>query len=499
MRFARFPVALLLAVFLCHPGAARAAGARDGTLTPPPSTVYAGVSNAGMFKDTGPTDSWTGLTALPSSSNALALATGDSAHWRDAYAGLDGGIYATHDGGSAWTTGLAGHAVRALLVTAGSAHVFAGAERLYRSDDGGKTWAYGGIAQPVTALAQASGSSLIYAAGVGRAWVSRDAGNGGQRWTSLRRGLPSDLSINSLAVSGAVVYAATSQGVWQEINRTWMPLPGLAAKAVTGIVVDAGRVIALAADDGLYTSSDGGQTWSARPIRDLAGPVTALAQDPQQPDMLVIGDKTGAAHWSKDGGQTWSALGGAVAGNDGNPIRAVATVQRVSLPVDAVPDPKDGTRYVYANGHTLTGAFLDYWQGHQEALGQPETQAFPDPTRGNARVQYFQNMEIVQTSDGVSPTPLGIEQQIGGVAVRTGYPVDAHFRTYYDTHGGLAVFGPPVSPLLTRPAGDGTGRSYLVQYFRNARLDYRALPDGSAKVVRPGALGDQALQSLGWL
>jgi len=491
MRLARLSVALLFAIALCHPNPARAAGARDDTLAPPPSAVYAGVNNVGAFKDTGPTDSWAGLTALPSATSALALATGDSGHWRDVYAGSEGGVYSSHDGGASWSTGLPGHTVRAVLVGPGSARVFAGAERLYRSDDGGKTWLYSGITRPISALVQGgAGSQTVYAAGAGRAWVSRD----GRRWTLIRKGLPDDLAINSLAMNGAIVYAATSQGVWQWANGVWAPLRGLPAKAATGVAVSNGRIVALVTDDGLYASSDGGQTWSALSVRGLMGAVTALAQDPQQQNMLAIGDKAGTVHWSNDGGQSWRVLGGAVAGNDGNPIRAVATVQRVQLPVDAVQDPqKDGVRYI--NSHTLTGAFLAYYQGHQDALGLPETQVFQDPKRGGASVQYFQNMELLQGDRGVTPVPLGVEQQPGGVGAHAGYPLDAHFKAYYDAHGGQEVFGPPVSSLLNRPINDGTGQSLLVQYFRNARLEYRPV----SGAVAAGKLGDQALQALGWL
>jgi len=490
MRFARLIVALLLAAVLCHSDAVSAARARDSA-SPPPSTVYAGVGGVGVFRDAGPADSWTGLTALPPTAGALALATGDSAHWRDVSAGFDNGVYTSHDGGATWNAGLLGHAVRAVLISSPNGRIIAGADRLYRSDDGGKTW-LPTITRPITALAQAAGAaSPLYAAGTGRVWQSRD----GRRWSALTSaGLASHLTINDLAVTagGTTVYAATTEGLLQSTNGApWKGVSGVPAKAVKGVVVDGARVIALVADDGLYASADSGQIWT----QGLAAGFTALAQDPQQPDMLAAGDKNGAVRWSKDGGQSWNLLGSSVAGNDGNAIRALALVQRVQLPVDVVANPNQAG-VVYQNGHTLRGAFLDYWQANRDALGLPETEQFKDAKQGGASVQYFQNMELAQTGDGVAPAPLGAAQQ-GSAGAHASYVPDAHFAKYWSDHGGQAVFGPAISPLLNKPTGDGTGSSYAVQYFRNARLEYRPVPGGYAVAV--GSLGDQALRDMGWL
>jgi len=495
MRLVRFSAALLLALALSIPATALAAGPRDAALNPPPSTVYAGVSNVGVFRDTGPTDSWTGLTALPSTSGTLALATGDSAHWRDVCVGLDSGVDCSHDSGATWSAGLSGHAVHAVLIaSAGAQTVFAGAERLYRSDDGGRTWLTAGITRSVNTLAQAPGS--LYAGGNGRVWVSHD---NGQTWAaSSGKGLPSRLTINGLAVKGTTLYAATSEGVWQTGGGgTWTQAHALPVKAVTALTATPSRVVALVAGDGLYASADG-QTWSASPVPGLTGTVAALAQDqdPQQPNMLVVGDTAGAVRWSQDGGQTWSALGSTVAGNDGNAISALAIVQRMPLPVDAVADPHQATS-VYANGHTVSAPFLTYWQARADVLGAPETQAFTDTKHLGATAQYFQNGELLQTGSGVTPAPLGAEQQPVGGATHASYTPDPHFIKYWTEHGGQKVFGSAVSPLLNRPIGDGTGRSYLVQYFRNARLEYR--PTLNGYVVAPGNLGDQALQAMGWL
>jgi hypothetical protein len=61
------------------------------------------------------------------------------------------------------------------------------------------------------------------------------------------------------------------------------------------------------------------------------------------------------------------------------------------------------------------------------------------------------------------------------------------------------LFGYPISQPLHEQNGDGTGRTYLVQYFQNARMEYHPELAGTGNVVTLGLLGRQALQQRGWL
>jgi len=47
--------------------------------------------------------------------------------------------------------------------------------------------------------------------------------------------------------------------------------------------------------------------------------------------------------------------------------------------------------------------------------------------------------------------------------------------------------------------GDGSGRTYLVQYFRNGRLEYHAELRATPYAVSVGLLGQAYLQGRGWL
>ena len=64
---------------------------------------------------------------------------------------------------------------------------------------------------------------------------------------------------------------------------------------------------------------------------------------------------------------------------------------------------------------------------------------------------------------------------------------------------GALLFGYPLSAPLKERNGDGTGRSYLVQYFQNARLEYHPEPAGTGNEIELGLLGKEALKQRGWL
>ena len=69
------------------------------------------------------------------------------------------------------------------------------------------------------------------------------------------------------------------------------------------------------------------------------------------------------------------------------------------------------------------------------------------------------------------------------------------FLTYWQQHGGLQVFGPPISQVFTAQNRDGSGRTYSTQYFTNARLELHPESRGTIQV---GLLGDDVLRERGW-
>ena len=69
----------------------------------------------------------------------------------------------------------------------------------------------------------------------------------------------------------------------------------------------------------------------------------------------------------------------------------------------------------------------------------------------------------------------------------TGHAVGGVFLSFYDRHGGLDVFGYPISEEFDEVLADG--RAYRVQYFERARLEYHAEHAGTENEVQVGLLG----------
>jgi photosystem II stability/assembly factor-like uncharacterized protein len=488
-------------------------------------TVYASVVDAGVFTTTDRGGPWQGPLHLPSSAQALAAAS--AAQWQDVYAGLADGVadgaYVSHDGGTTWAqTALRGRKVYALDVDPHNADtVLAGTDHgIYRTTDGGITWgATGGITRAVMAFAQAPlALGSVYAASTGQAWSSSD---GGRHWAAFGHGLPAHAALHSLAVRATApttVYAATTQGAYairpdgQEVGGAWtLVRHGLPAKPFSAMVApDPTAVYAVSsADDNLYVSTDGGATWRHHAITGLSGGATALVQQGPQPGMLIVGDANGDVLLSAAGGTTWSLPAATVAGTVGSPVLALAVMQRQPGPADGVPDPHlRGVRWFPTNGgHTLRGAFLTFWQSQPDAaglIGYPLTEELTDATQGGVRVQYFERLELLLQGGTVVPAPLGVQLVPATYAMTTrtmtttGYTVDPHFLLFWNRNGGASVFGPPVSPAFRQANGDGTGRLYLVQYFRGARLEYHPEVASTGNPVEVGKLGDEALQAHGW-
>jgi hypothetical protein len=79
----------------------------------------------------------------------------------------------------------------------------------------------------------------------------------------------------------------------------------------------------------------------------------------------------------------------------------------------------------------------------------------------------------------------------------TGHNVGLQLKRFFDTYGGVAMFGPPLTELIV--GADGL----QVQYFERARLEYHpeALPEARVSVSRAGAIlaADRTDPAFQWL
>ncbi len=189
-----------------------------------------------------------------------------------------------------------------------------------------------------------------------------------------------------------------------------------------------------------------------------------------------------------------------------------------------VAPPADGTRYFEQTGHTLKGAFGQYWQaqGGLAIFGYPISEEFIERSAdGRERtVQYFQrhrlelhpenqppyNVQLTRLGDVILQQqgrswfdfPKG-EPQAGCLFFEeTGHRLCEPFLSYWRSHGlefdgrkgtstaeSLALFGQPISEPLVETRPDG--RLLLVQWFERARFEDHGTEGG----VLLGLLGNE--------
>jgi hypothetical protein len=195
-------------------------------------------------------------------------------------------------------------------------------------------------------------------------------------------------------------------------------------------------------------------------------------------------------------------------------------------PSDKIPDPRNASlTYFPEAGHTLAGGFRDYWTAHGglEQFGYPITEEFQEisPTDGlTYTVQYFERARfewhpenrppydvllgllgrtITQGRENEQPFQVAPAKASPGNIYfqETGHNLAAEFTQYWQQHGGLPVYGYPISEAFTE-VSPTDGKPYLVQYFERNRLEYH--PELPAPYrVSLGLLGVQVLTQRGWL
>jgi photosystem II stability/assembly factor-like uncharacterized protein len=148
----------------------------------------------------------------------------------------------------------------------------------------------------------------------GALYKSRDAG---ASWSAIGpdTGLTNQ-NVNALAFDpndSQTVYAATAAGVFQSTDAGdhWSllgPGPGGAIPSLSIDPQDSRIIYAGVAARGVYKSTDGGRTWSAKNngITDLNTSSQAkLPIDPTNPNILYFGTNDGGVFQTLDGGENW--------------------------------------------------------------------------------------------------------------------------------------------------------------------------------------------------
>ncbi|HKP54809.1 MAG TPA: PQQ-dependent sugar dehydrogenase [Chloroflexia bacterium] len=172
-------------------------------------------------------------------------------------------------------------------------------------------------------------------------------------------------------------------------------------------------------------------------------------------------------------------------------------------------------------GMTLSDAhgFLSYWQSHGglAQFGYPLTPEAVEvsPTNGRLYItQWFERNRFEYHPENADPqyrVLLGLlgrdltsgrekEERFSPAQdprnaeclyfPQTGHTLCHTFREYWEEHGGLALYGYPLSEELTEKSPTD-GKSYTVQYFERNRFEYHPENRGSPYEVLLGLLGVQ--------
>ena len=241
-------------------------------------------------------------------------------------------VYSTYFGGSnddpilaiaadaAGKTYLAGSTISGNLpVTANAFQNRFDGTFLFKTTDAGKTWNRSDLGLPATALSvqvDPQQSSTVYAVSAGGLFKSIDRG---ASWRAT-----SAAAVNSLWIDPAdsTLFVGTTHGDLVRSRDRGATFTGLSAAPggnlnemafdpTNGSVIYA-RWGGHGSTDGIYKSTDGGDTWKPT---GLVGAMTGsgpFAVDPTHPSNLFAEARNGGLLKSLDGGATWTPLGGEV-------------------------------------------------------------------------------------------------------------------------------------------------------------------------------------------
>jgi photosystem II stability/assembly factor-like uncharacterized protein len=229
--------------------------------------VFAG-SDSGVFRSTNNGGAWVRVAPFSTPVNTLAVTAANHV-----FAGNDSGVFRSTDNGGTWVrtvTGIAYTRGTVLYADTQSGDVYAGnsVAEVYRTMDNGNTWVPMTPPNPPTATAPVT---MIFRHPVTRVlfvatnilWQSSDVGTS---WRGISLPFPMKFMSRMLAsgatgavigASGGIAFSPDSSSTWQSRNTGYCAVP------VSCMVADANAVYYGSWDNGVFRTTNNGNTWMA--------------------------------------------------------------------------------------------------------------------------------------------------------------------------------------------------------------------------------------------
>jgi photosystem II stability/assembly factor-like uncharacterized protein len=388
----------------------------------------------GLFRTTNGGESWSadarGLDGL--SVFALQL---DPRDRKTVYLGATDGLYRSVDGGNTWhkmAEGLPRAVVYALAMdTEGTLYAGTDGHGVYMSTDQGQTFTLAcERLREATILSLAldhAGQSIVAGTSGQGLFISRDSG---ASWTEIPELGSAFVSKIALSPNGQSGFACTREGFWRtkDNGRSWVQSAAKVRGRINAVTYhprDSRTVYAGTARGDVFRSTDGGDTWGH--AASLKRAIYTITIHPMYPQRIYAGAWDGV-YRSSDAGDSWEQVN-----------RGLGSVLIEALALDE-QDP----RILYA-GNTLDGVYRSADGG---ASWSKVGNSFKEGERGygvlslaiapsnNHMVYAGTNGRGVYLSSDCGetwkPTGTGLQVGIGAIAVHPENANHLYVRAFFD-------------------------------------------------------------------
>ena len=454
-----------------------------------PEQLYLGTTDGAIFTSRDAGADWEPLGLIGENQNALVTgilvdprnsARLYAATWTREASGEGGGVFLSSDGGATWRdSGLAGHAVRALVQSAADpAMLVAGAlDGVFLSRDWGESWrritpAGDAELRNFDSLAIDPRDPLvIYAGTFHLPWKTVD---GGAHWTAIHAGMIDDSDVLSMVTdrdNPRRIFASACSGIYRsnDAGAVWEKLEGIpySARRTPVIRQDAARPAILYAGttEGLWKTEDSGASWRRISPRNWVVNSMVILPGDGGESRVLLGTEQHGVLASDDGGASFHAS------NEGFHHHRI-----VSLAVD----PKDSERAAAVlenapDALLMTGNGGKSWAPMSAGLdGDRVRQIFSSPmgwwvalaSGGLARFDVIRN----------SWTRIGVVSELSSSALGSAC----------DSAGGrgeIRAFRPAVNDLFFGDSAWFAATEQGLFVSRDSGRSWADLPFGSAKLA----------------